>query len=369
MSSTITDARVRRSRVRHDHRSSRRRRHLGLQGRAVLLLPYSCLDALQGGARFVPCAAEPGPGRSGAAPSKAGARVRLPDGPRGRPGSARRVPEVRHGARAGVADRCRRRGSSTPARCIRRSCATSPAPARSAAWRSSRERSSLDEGPNPELVDMTRRFWVAALLGLPVFLLAMGDMVARAWASAAAIDMRADELDRPDLRDAGRLLGRLAVLRARLGVDREPAREHVHADCARRRRRVSVQRRRHARAAALSRRLPRRTASSRPTSTPRWSSPCWCCSGRCSSCAPAAGRAPRFAQLLGLAPKTARVIRDGARGRRAARSRFGVGDLLRVRPGEKVPVDGVVVEGRSVGRRVDGDRRADPGREGRRAAR
>src|SRR5688572_5173003 len=35
---------------------------------------------------------------------------------------------------------------------------------------------SLEEGPNPELIDMTRRFWIAAALALPVFLLAMGDM-------------------------------------------------------------------------------------------------------------------------------------------------------------------------------------------------
>jgi P-type Cu+ transporter len=36
---------------------------------------------------------------------------------------------------------------------------------------------TLEEGPNPELIDMTRRFWIAAALGLPVFLLAMGDMM------------------------------------------------------------------------------------------------------------------------------------------------------------------------------------------------
>jgi len=33
-----------------------------------------------------------------------------------------------------------------------------------------------DEAPNPELADMTRRFWFGVALGLPVFLLAMGDM-------------------------------------------------------------------------------------------------------------------------------------------------------------------------------------------------
>ena len=50
--------------------------------------------------------------------------------------------------------------------------------------------------------------------------------------------------------------------------------------------------------------------------------------------------------LLGLAPKTARRVVDG-REEDVPLSDVRVGDLLRVRPGEKVPVDGVVVEGRS----------------------
>ncbi len=33
---------------------------------------------------------------------------------------------------------------------------------------------AVDEGSNPELVDMTRRRWIAAGLGVPVFVLAMG---------------------------------------------------------------------------------------------------------------------------------------------------------------------------------------------------
>ncbi|MFN2381337.1 MAG: heavy metal translocating P-type ATPase [Guyparkeria sp.] len=33
---------------------------------------------------------------------------------------------------------------------------------------------SRDDGPNPELLDMTRRFWIGALLTLPLFLIAMG---------------------------------------------------------------------------------------------------------------------------------------------------------------------------------------------------
>ena len=51
--------------------------------------------------------------------------------------------------------------------------------------------------------------------------------------------------------------------------------------------------------------------------------------------------------LLGLAPKTARVIRPDGREEDIALDRVVPGDRLRVRPGEKVPVDGVVVEGTS----------------------
>ena len=51
--------------------------------------------------------------------------------------------------------------------------------------------------------------------------------------------------------------------------------------------------------------------------------------------------------LLDLAPKTARVIREDGREEEIPLDDVQVGDRLRVRPGDKVPVDGVVVEGRS----------------------
>ncbi len=51
-------------------------------------------------------------------------------------------------------------------------------------------------------------------------------------------------------------------------------------------------------------------------------------------------------QLLGLAPTSARVIREGEE-RDAPLASVMVGDVCRVRPGEKVPVDGIVVEGLS----------------------
>jgi Cu+-exporting ATPase len=51
--------------------------------------------------------------------------------------------------------------------------------------------------------------------------------------------------------------------------------------------------------------------------------------------------------LLGLAPKTARVVRDDTREEDIPLEQVQVGDRLRVRPGEKIPVDGVVLEGAS----------------------
>jgi Cu+-exporting ATPase len=51
--------------------------------------------------------------------------------------------------------------------------------------------------------------------------------------------------------------------------------------------------------------------------------------------------------LLDLAPKAARRLRDDGSEEDVPLDAVAVGDLLRVRPGEKVPVDGEVIEGRS----------------------
>ncbi|TXH30527.1 MAG: copper-translocating P-type ATPase [Burkholderiaceae bacterium] len=51
--------------------------------------------------------------------------------------------------------------------------------------------------------------------------------------------------------------------------------------------------------------------------------------------------------LLGLAPKTARRINTDGSEEDVPLAHVHVGDLLRIRPGEKVPVDGVVTEGHS----------------------
>ncbi|MCR4332531.1 MAG: heavy metal translocating P-type ATPase, partial [Sulfuricaulis sp.] len=51
--------------------------------------------------------------------------------------------------------------------------------------------------------------------------------------------------------------------------------------------------------------------------------------------------------LLGLAPKTARIVRADGKEEDIPLEQVQPGDVLRVRPGEKVPVDGVVLEGSS----------------------
>jgi len=61
----------------------------------------------------------------------------------------------------------------------------------------------------------------------------------------------------------------------------------------------------------------------------------------------AKGRASAaIAKLIGFQPKTARVLRDGMEVDIPIES-VAIGDIVTVRPGEKIPVDGVVVEGES----------------------
>jgi P-type Cu+ transporter len=51
--------------------------------------------------------------------------------------------------------------------------------------------------------------------------------------------------------------------------------------------------------------------------------------------------------LLNLAPKTARRIRDDGNDAEVPLEQVHIGDRLRVRPGDSIPVDGVVIEGRT----------------------
>ena len=203
---------------------------------------------------------------------------------------------------------------------------------------------SLADAPNPELVDMTRRFWIGGALALPVFLLAMGDMVfgmglggrldvnvtnwiglifstpvvlwagwpffERGWAS---IVNRSPNMFTLIAMGVGAAYVFSAIGTLAPGLFPEGFREHgvveTYFDTA-----VVIT------VLVLLGQVLELRARGRTSAAIR--------------------------QLLGLAPKTARVIRDGTESD-IPLADVRVGDVLRVRPGEKVPVDGVVLEGRS----------------------
>ncbi len=86
----------------------------------------------------------------------------------------------------------------------------------------------VEEQENPELVSMTRRFWVSAALAVPVLALGMSDLIP-GQPVQRLLSARAIGWIRIAARNAGRCLGRLALLPARMGFAREPQPEHVHA--------------------------------------------------------------------------------------------------------------------------------------------
>ena len=73
------------------------------------------------------------------------------------------------------------------------------------------------EDANPELVDMTRRFWISIVLTIPVIALGMSDVDSRA-ALATFVVYARGRLDRIHLGDAGGVVGRLAVFSSVAGL-------------------------------------------------------------------------------------------------------------------------------------------------------
>ncbi|MGN3974145.1 heavy metal translocating P-type ATPase [Tsuneonella sp. SYSU-LHT278] len=205
---------------------------------------------------------------------------------------------------------------------------------------------SLDDGPDPELVDMSRRFRISAIFTLPLFVYAMGDMVPglrfdqlveparaqwvqfvlatpvvlwggwpffeRAWQS-----LQTRNLNMFTLIGFGVAIAYLFSLVATLLPDVFPATFRDHSG------RVGV----YYEAAAVITTLvllgqvlelkARRSTSS------------------------------ALRALLELAPPTAiKIFSDGDE-REVTLEQLAAGDLLRVRPGDKVPVDGEITEGAS----------------------
>jgi Cu+-exporting ATPase len=207
---------------------------------------------------------------------------------------------------------------------------------------------TADQGPNPELVDMTRRFWIAAALGLPVFLLTMGDMVGLRLASPfpaiesmtlvnwiglvcstpvvwwagwpfverALASVRHRQPNMFTLIALGVSAAYVYSAAGTLAPDLFPESFRMHGvvetyfDTA-----VVIT------VLVLLGQVLELRARDRTSDAIR--------------------------RLLDLAPRTARIVRDGQEFDEPI-AHVHMGDLIRVRPGERVPVDGVVVEGRGV---------------------
>ena len=202
---------------------------------------------------------------------------------------------------------------------------------------------SLEEGPNPELIDMTRRFWISALLSIPLVALTIGaelfgwhllPMTTSVWLQLALATPVVlwggwPFFERGWASLKSRNLNMFTLISLGVGVAY--------------------------------------TYSVVATTSPGLFPPSFRTMGgavpvyfeaaavitmlvllgqvlelRARS---ATGQAIRA--LLGLAPKTARVVRDDGSEEDVPLEQVEVGIVLRVRPGEKVPVDGVVIEGHS----------------------
>ncbi|HET9990549.1 MAG TPA: heavy metal translocating P-type ATPase, partial [Kofleriaceae bacterium] len=200
---------------------------------------------------------------------------------------------------------------------------------------------SLEDDANPELADMTRRFWISAAITLPLFIIAMGELVgftpfaARtrtwielvlatpvvAWAGAPLFRRGWDSLRNRSLNmftliaiGTGTAFGYSLI--ATLAPAIIPATMRDHGT-------VPV----YFEAAAVI--------------------TCLVLLGQVLELRARRATSGAIRALLGLAPKTARRITAGGVEQDVPVDHVQVGDRLRVRPGERIPVDGVLVEGTS----------------------
>ncbi len=200
----------------------------------------------------------------------------------------------------------------------------------------------VEEGPNPELLDMTRRFWVSVVVGFPVFALAMADLVIGP-AVRDVIPMTVSNwmqliLATPVVLWAGwpffergwtslvtRNLNMFTLIALGVGA------AYVYS----------------AAATIVPGLFPqgfRVHGAVEPYFDTAVVITALVLLGQVLELRARGRTGAAIRALLGLAPKTARLVRDG-REEDIPIEHVQRDDLLRVRPGEKVPVDGVVIEG------------------------
>src|SRR5262245_514932 len=203
---------------------------------------------------------------------------------------------------------------------------------------------SAETGPNPELVDMRRRFWIGLVLTLPVFILEMGAHIlgAHSWLDPKLSSYIQFTLATPVVLWAGwpffvrgwqsvvsRNLNMFTLIAMGTGVAYAYSvvatfYPGIFPDAFRG----------HGRAPAVY-----FEAASVITVLVLM--------GQVLELRAREATSGAIRALLDLAPKTARRIKDDGGDEDVALDAVQVGERLRVRPGEKVPVDGIVIEGRS----------------------
>jgi Cu+-exporting ATPase len=205
---------------------------------------------------------------------------------------------------------------------------------------------ALDDTANPELTDMTRRFWVGLALTVPVFLMAMAEMIpgapleslvspgAQAWIELV--------LSTPVVLWAGwpffermwaSFVNRSLNMFTLIGIGMGAAYS------------FSV-------AATVSPSLFPESFRGHHGQVDRYFEAASVITvlvllGQVLELRARSRTGNAIRALLGLAPKTARRLADDGSEADVPLEQVSVGDRLRVRPGEKLPVDGVVLEGRS----------------------
>ena len=202
---------------------------------------------------------------------------------------------------------------------------------------------SLDEGPNPELIDMTRRFRLSALLSIPLVILTMGadlfgwhplPMTGSVWvqlglATPVVLWGGWPFFERGWASLRSRNLNMFTLIALGVGVSYSyslvaTVAPHLFPPSFR----------------TMGGAVPVYFEAAAVITT-------LVLLGQVLELRARSATGKAIRALLGLAPKTARLVRAGGEEEDVPLEQVRPGDILRVRPGEKVPVDGIVTEGHS----------------------
>jgi P-type Cu+ transporter len=207
------------------------------------------------------------------------------------------------------------------------------------------ELAGSDTGPNPELVDMTRRFWIGVALTVPVFVLEMGAHIAGAhnWVDPTLSNYVLFAFATPVVLWAGwpffvrgwqslvtRNLNMFTLITMGIGVAYAYSLVATFSP-------------------ELFPKAFRGVHGGAPSTYFEAASviTVLVLMGQVLELRAREATSGAIRALLDLAPKTARRVRDDGSDEEVSLDEIHAGDRLRVRPGDKVPVDGVLLEGRS----------------------